>query len=194
MGIIQDFMHFFYHKNLIRHSKIKKIFTKYGIFQVKIYKDGHHEFLVIMSRDFFELETPIVYSYSESNDCDVAEHTMCYCNHQIDVALKMIRSTGGAIIYYSADVRNIDGLLKELHVGKVDTVDDVMRKAKVNSELKMYEREFRSIGFIFENLAFSRMKLITHDINVVHVSQKLNIKVVERASMISFDYGGKAKY
>lgn len=37
------------------------------------------------------------------------------------------------------------------------------------------------------------MKLIAHDINVVHVSQALGIEVVEKASVISFDYGEKSK-
>lgn len=189
MSIIQEFIHYFYQKNFIRHSDMKNIFTKYGIFQAKIFKDSYHEYLVIMSRDFFDLETPIIYSYAESQNCDALDHDMCYCNHQMDIALSMLRSDGGAIVYYSDDVRNIDGLLKDLHTRKLDTNAEVMHKSKIREDLKIYEKEFQSIGFIFENLNLSNVKLITHDINVVHVARKLDIKINKRASMIEFDYG-----
>ncbi|CAA6804784.1 MAG: Unknown protein [uncultured Sulfurovum sp.] len=189
MGMMRELIHYFFQKDLIRHSNKKKILTKYGIFQAKIYKDGQHEFLVIMSRDFFELETPIVYSYSESHNCDTADHEMCYCNHQIDAALKMIHNEGGAIVYYSQDVRNIDGLLQELNVRALDSMDEVMTKATVKQDLKTYEKEFQSIGFIFKDLSLSRIKLITHDINLVHISQKLGIKIIKRVTFIQFDYG-----
>lgn len=189
MSIISDLAHFFYGKNLIRHSQIKNIFTKYGIFQAKVYKDGQQEYLVIMSRDLFELKTPIVYIYNETHVCDPMDDEMCYCNHQIDVALKMIRKEGGAIVYYSADVRNIDGLLQELKVRKLQAKDDAMMKTKVKPELKMYKREHQSIGFILSDLHLSSIKLITHDINVVHVAGQLGLKIVKRASVISFDYG-----
>lgn len=189
MSILRELVYSFFQKKLIRHSAIKNIFTKYGIFQAKIYKNGHHEFLLIMSRNFFKLGTPIIYSYSESQDCDATDHEMCYCTHQIDLALNMIRKDGGAIIYYSSDVRNIDGLLKDLHTRKLDIEYGEMEKLTLKQDLSMYEKEFQSIGFIFENLNLSRMKLITHDINVVHVSQKLGIEIIKRASMISFDYG-----
>lgn len=189
MRIMQELIHHFYQKNLIIHSQLKNIFTKYGSFQAKIYKDGHHEYLVIMSRNFFELTAPIVYIYSESHDCNVIDHETCYCNHQIDIALKMIRKNGGVIVYYSRDVRSIDGLLKELCVREIDTISNVMTKEKIKLDLKMDQREFQSIGFIFKDLKILSMKLIAHDINVVHVSQKLNIEIIKRISHITFDYG-----
>ena len=188
---MQELIHYFYQKNLIKHSKLKNIFTKYGIFKAKIYKDGRHEYLAIMSRNFFEVTSPIVYIYSESHDCNVVENETCYCNHQIDIALKMIRRDGGVIVYYSGDVRSIDGLLQELCVQEIDTISDKMTKEKINLDLKMEQREFQSIGFIFKDLKVDSMKLITQDINVVHVSQKLNIEVNKRVSFINFDYGDK---
>ena len=186
---IKALVHFFYQKNLIKHSKIRKLFTKYGIFQTKIYKDGHNEHLVIMSRDFFDLKSPIVYIYSPTHECDPLDGDMCYCNDQMDIALKMIRQEGGVIIYYSGDVRNIDGLLEEIHARKLETKDDVMTKTKIKTYLNMDQRAYQTIGFIFEDLNLSSIKLITHDINVVHVTQKLGIEIIKRASVISFDYG-----
>lgn len=189
--MLQELIHYFYQNNLIKHSKLKKIFTKYGIFQAKIYRDGHHEYLLIKSKNFLDLKAPIVYIYSESHDCDAIDHDICYCNHQMDIALKMIQIEGGVIVYYSGDVRNIDGLLQELHVRDIDTIADVMTKQKVKPDLKMYKREIQAIGFIFEDLNLSSMKLIAQDINVVHVSQKLDIEIIKRVSGITFEYGDK---
>lgn len=186
---MEELSHLLFGKNLIRHSRVKSIFTKYGIFKAKIYKDGHHEYLVIMSRNFVELDIPIVYIYNESHVCDTLDDEMCYCNHQIDVALKMIRKDGGAIVYYSGDVRNIDGLLQEINVRKLEETDDAMIKTKVKANLNTYKREYRSIGFIFNDLNLSSIKLVTHDINVVHVAGLTDIEIVKRASVISFDYG-----
>ncbi|MEA2048904.1 MAG: hypothetical protein U9O64_10735 [Campylobacterota bacterium] len=186
---MRELAHFFYGNNLIRHSKIRNIFTKYGIFQAKVYKDGRHEYLVMMSRNFFELEAPIVYLYSESHLCDASDDTICFCNHQIDIALKMLRKEGGVILYYSADVRNIDGLLQEIHARKLQENEDEMVKTKVKPLLKTDRREHRSIGFIFNNLNLSRIKLVTNDIDVVHVAQQLELEIVERASHITFAYG-----
>lgn len=193
MGMMQELIHYFYQKDLIRHSKVKNIFTKYGIFQAKIYKDGHHEYLVIMSRSHTDIKNPIVYIYNESHVCDIVDGDICYCNHQMDVALKMLQIEGGIIIYYSADVRNIDGLLLEINARKLEAKDDVMTKTKIKSDLKMKQREYQAIGFIFEDLNLSRMKLITQDTNVVHVSQKLDIEITKRVFSITFDYGDKGK-
>lgn len=189
MSILNELAHFFYGKNLIRHSNIKNMFTKYGIFQAKIYKDGRQEYLVIMSRNFSELNAPIVYIYNEQHVCDPLDDKMCYCNHQVDVALKMISKEGGAIIYYSGDVNNIDGLLQEINARKLDIIDDAMIKTKVKPDLKMNNREYQSIGFIFNDLNFTSIKLVTHDINVVHIAGQLDLEIVKRASVISFDYG-----
>jgi len=189
VSIVSELAHFFYGKNLIRHSKIRNIFTKYGIFKAKVYKDGRQEYLVIMSRDLFELETPIVYIYNETHVCDPLDDEMCYCNHQIDVALKMIRKEGGVVVYYSADVRNIDGLLQEINARKLQAKDDAMMKTKVKPVLKMHKREYQSIGFIFNDLNLSSIKLVTNDINVVHIAQQLELDIVKRASYIAFEYG-----
>lgn len=189
MSIINELAHFFYGKNLIRHTKIKNIFTKYGIFKAKVYKDGRNEYLVMMSRNFFDLNTPIVYIYNEYHVCDPLDDEMCYCNHQVDLALKMIGKEGGAIIYYSGDVRSIDGLLKEINALKLEAKDDAMIKTKVKTDLKMNKREYQSIGFIFNDLNLTSIKLVTHDINVVHIAGQLDLEIVKRASVISFDYG-----
>lgn len=189
MSILNELAHFFYGKNLIRHSKIKNIFTKYGIFKAKVYKDGRQEYLVMMSRNFFELNAPIVYIYNEQHVCDPLDDEMCYCNHQIDVALKMIGKEGGVIVYYSGDVRNIDGLLLEINARKLAAKDDSMIKTKVKVDLKMNKREYQSIGFIFTDLSLASIRLVTHDINVVHVAEQLDLEIVKRASVISFDYG-----
>lgn len=189
MSIIKELAHIFFQKNLIKHSKIRKIFTKYGLFKAKVYKDGHQEHLVIMSRNLFDLNTSFVYIYSDVHACDPLDDEMCYCNNQMDLALKIIRRDGGIIVYSSGDVRVIDGLLQELKVRKLETKGDTMTNTKVDLGFKDYRREYQTLGFIFKDLDLTRVRLVTHDHNIMEVASILGIEIVDAASAITFDYG-----
>lgn len=189
LSIIKIMNPFFYKKSLIRHSKIRSIFTKYGIFKAKIYKDKQEENLVIMSKNFFDLKTPIVYIYSESHACEAVEHKICYCNKQIDIALKMLRTSGGAIIYCSHDVRSIDRLLQEINTSKLEDDSDDVTKTKVKLGLKAYRREHQMIGFIFKDLNLARIKLVTHHSTTIDIAEQLGIEIIKRAPAITVEYG-----
>lgn len=191
MGILRELVHFFYQKNLVRHSKIKTFFTKYGSFQNKVYNDGRHEYLVIMSQKFSQLQNPIIYLYSESHECDVDEHDHCYCNNQVELALKMIRKEGGVVIYYSEDVRNIDGLMKEVSTQTLKPHEEVMIQTKVKLGLEEYKREYQTIGFICKDLGITSVKLISHDVMVPEVMKELKIEIIKQVSAIRFEYGYK---
>jgi GTP cyclohydrolase II len=107
----------------------------------------------------------------------------------MDIALKLLRKEGGVVIYYSQDMKNIDGLLQEINARKLETKGDVMTKTRVTSTLKSYIREYQTIGFILKDLNLSSIKLVTHDTNIVEVAQQLGIDIIKLAPTITFDYG-----
>ena len=51
-------------QNIIQ-SKIANLPTRYGIFDIKAYKDSSQEHLAIMNKDFSNIEIPIVRIHSE---------------------------------------------------------------------------------------------------------------------------------
>lgn len=189
MQIIKQITRLIYGNHSIMYSRITSIFTKYGRYQVQAYRDEAQEHLAIMSQNFFDLTKPIVYIHADHHECDPHEEGSCYCNNQMDMALKMIAKEGGLIIYTSTDGKGIDGLLHEIKARKLETERNVMTKTKINLDLNA-TREYQSLGFILNNLNLSDIKLVTSDLRAVHVADQLGIDITKRTPAITFGYGG----
>lgn len=139
-----------YQKNPIQHSDIMELFTKYGIYHAKMYKDGNQEYLALMSQNFFDLKTPIVYIHSDTYSC---EHLS---NSQLDLAIKMIGKEHGLFIYYSKEDNKIDALLKGINTRKLQTKTDKKYKTGAKAGLKAYKR------VLHPKLHTQRLKSLTH--------------------------------
>ena len=189
INIIQKLSTLFRGKNLISHSNITKVSTKYGLYSLKAYKDQNYEYLTIMSRKFSPDANPIVYIHSESHECEPNNEHTCYCNNQMDVALRMINKEGGVILFTSADGREIDSLLKELNTRKLSQEKNVMYKDTITTALDGYEEAYNSLGYIFTNLKLSTILLISNDEKVSEVAKQLNIIVPKQEPNISYQYG-----
>lgn len=191
MNLVKKLVGLVYESNPIVYSKTTSMFTKYGKFDFQAYRDGEHEYLAIMSQKFLGLKDSIVYIHSETHECNPFAHEVCYCNNQMDMALKMIRKDGGVVIFYSRDGRDIDDFLQEINARKLETKKNVMHKAKIKFKIKMKEREYHTLGFILDNLNLSSIKLVTSDPKVIDITQQLRIKITKRVLNISFGYGRK---
>lgn len=169
---------FFEHTNLIKYSIPTSLFTKYGIFQAKHYHDHTYYYLVMMHHTSLHQKRPIVYIHSQTH------HT----NHQIDIALKLIRKEGGAIIYYTKEESEIDNLLEVLKAHKLSSEENLMTKTAPKPLFTSYPQAYQTIGFILKNLSFSKLQLVSHDSTLETVINALDIEVVNKDSMIRFTY------
>jgi len=79
--------------NIIK-SEVAKLPTRYGNFDIKAYKDGCQEHLAIMSKNFSEIDIPLVRIHSECLTGDTIGSLKCDCNNQLDLALELISKQG----------------------------------------------------------------------------------------------------
>ena len=146
----------------IIESNIANLPTKYGNFRIKAYKDGNQEHLAIMSLDFETLEAPFVRIHSECLTGDTLGSLKCDCQNQLDLSLKFIAKNGGLVIYHRQEGRNI-GLVNKVNAYALQDKGRNTIEANLELGFKEDERDYRVVGYIFENLGIKKLKLITNN-------------------------------
>lgn len=167
----------------IIESNIANLPTKYGNFRIKAYKDGHQEHLAIMSLDFETLETPFVRIHSECLTGDTLGSLKCDCQNQLDLSLKFIAKNGGLVIYHRQEGRNI-GLVNKVNAYALQDKGRNTIEANVELGFKEDERDYRVVGYIFENLGIKKLKLITNNPVKLKYVESLGVEIVERIPAI----------
>lgn len=167
----------------IIESNIANLPTKYGNFRIKAYKDGHQEHLAIMSLDFETLETPFVRIHSECLTGDTLGSLKCDCQNQLDLSLKFIAKNGGLVIYHRQEGRNI-GLVNKVNAYALQDKGRNTIEANVELGFKEDERDYRVVGYIFENLGIKKLKLITNNPTKLKYVESLGVEIVERIPAI----------
>ena len=167
----------------IIESNIANLPTKYGNFRIKAYKDGNQEHLAIMSLDFETLETPFVRIHSECLTGDTLGSLKCDCQNQLDLSLKFIAKNGGLVIYHRQEGRNI-GLVNKVNAYALQDKGRNTIEANVELGFKEDERDYRVVGYIFENLGIKKLKLITNNPAKLKYVESLGVEIVERIPAI----------
>ena len=167
----------------IIESNIANLPTKYGNFRIKAYKDGNQEHLAIMSLDFETLETPFVRIHSECLTGDTLGSLKCDCQNQLDLSLKFIAKNGGLVIYHRQEGRNI-GLVNKVNAYALQDKGRNTIEANVELGFKEDERDYRVVGYIFENLGVKKLKLITNNPAKLKYVESLGVEIVERIPAI----------
>ena len=167
----------------IIESNIANLPTKYGNFRIKAYKDGHQEHLAIMSLDFETLETPFVRIHSECLTGDTLGSLKCDCQNQLDLSLKFIAKNGGLVIYHRQEGRNI-GLVNKVNAYALQDKGRNTIEANLELGFKEDERDYRVVGYIFENLGIKKLKLITNNPAKLKYVESLGVEIVERIPAI----------
>ena len=168
--------------NIIQ-SNIANLPTKYGNFRIKAYKDGNQEHLAIMSLDFETLETPFVRIHSECLTGDTLGSLKCDCQNQLDLSLKFIAKNGGLVIYHRQEGRNI-GLVNKVNAYALQDKGRNTIEANIELGFKEDERDYRVVGYIFENLGIKKLKLITNNPAKLKYVESLGVEIVERIPAI----------
>ena len=167
----------------IIESNIANLPTKYGNFRIKAYKDGNQEHLAIMSLDFETLEAPFVRIHSECLTGDTLGSLKCDCQNQLDLSLKFIAKNGWLVIYHRQEGRNI-GLVNKVNAYALQDKGRNTIEANIELGFKEDERDYRVVGYIFENLGIKKLKLITNNPAKLKYVESLGVEIVERIPAI----------
>ncbi|WP_297193664.1 GTP cyclohydrolase II [uncultured Campylobacter sp.] len=144
----------------IEISKIAKLPTKFGIFQIQSFKEGEKEHLCIFKGD---LKGDVnIRIHSECITGDTLSSLKCDCGEQLDFALRYIQENGGLIIYLRQEGRGI-GLLNKINAYSLQ--DEGLDTVEANLKLgfKEDERRYDVVNFILKHYKISSVNLMTNN-------------------------------
>jgi GTP cyclohydrolase II len=171
-------------KKTIIQSKIASLPTKYGTFNIKAYKDGSQEHLAIMSKNFSQIEIPMVRIHSECLTGDAIGSLKCDCNNQLDLSLELISAQGGLVIYHRQEGRNI-GLVNKINAYNLQDQGYNTIDANLKLGFKDDERDYRAVEFILKDLNLKTIKLITNNPKKIKFVEDCGIRIDERIPAIT---------
>jgi GTP cyclohydrolase II len=171
-------------KKTIIQSKIANLPTKYGTFNIKAYKDGSQEHLAIMSKNFSQIEIPMVRIHSECLTGDAIGSLKCDCNNQLDLSLELISAQGGLVIYHRQEGRNI-GLVNKINAYNLQDQGYNTIDANLKLGFKDDERDYRAVEFILKDLNLKTIKLITNNPKKIKFVEDCGIRIDERIPAIT---------
>jgi GTP cyclohydrolase II len=159
----------------IEISKVAKLPTKYGIFNIKAFKEGEREHLALFTDNLSD--TPIVRIHSECLTGDALGSIKCDCGEQLVFAQKLIASKGGMIIYHRQEGRNI-GLLGKVNAYALQ--DTGLDTVEANHQLgfRADERTYEIVETILEHFNIKKIRLLTN--NPKKMSSLSSVEIVER--------------
>ncbi len=169
---------------IIVSSKIANLPSKYGKFLIKAYKDGCQEHLAIMSKDFKEIDAPLVRVHSECLTGDSVGSLKCDCNNQLNLALELISKEGGLVVYHRQEGRNI-GLVNKVNAYNLQDQGYNTVEANLKLGFKEDERDYGAVEYILKDLGVKKMRLITNNPRKINFFEKTGIKIVERIPAIT---------
>ena len=168
----------------ITQSVIANLPTKYGNFDIKAYKDGSQEHLAIMSKNFSDIEIPMVRIHSECLTGDTIGSLKCDCSNQLGLALELISAQGGLVIYHRQEGRNI-GLVNKINAYNLQDQGYNTIDANLKLGFKDDERDYGAVGFILKDLNLKSIKLITNNPKKIKFVEDCGIKIDERIPAIT---------
>lgn len=168
----------------IEKSKMAFLPTKYGNFNMKVYKQNNQEHLALMSDNFKQLESPYVRIHSECLTGDTFGSLKCDCQNQLDLALKFISKEGGMIIYHRQEGRNI-GLLNKVNAYVLQ--ENGKNTIEANLELGFGEddRDYSIVKEIFNDLKLTDIRLITNNPKKIEFVEELGVNIKKRIPSIT---------
>ena len=163
----------------IEISEVANLPSRFGDFNVKAFKQGIKEHLVIASKELAEV--PIVRVHSECLTGDAIGSLKCDCRDQLEYGLKMAHKTGGMVIYLRQEGRDI-GLLNKINAYALQ--DKGFNTVEANHQLGFAadERTYEVVTFILNHYNIKKIKLLTN--NPDKINSISGVEIVERIPII----------
>ncbi|WP_457745207.1 GTP cyclohydrolase II [Sulfurimonas sp.] len=163
----------------IEISEVANLPSRFGNFNVKAFKQGQKEHLVICAKKLAEV--PIVRVHSECLTGDAIGSLKCDCRDQLEYGLKMAHETGGMVIYLRQEGRDI-GLLNKINAYALQ--DKGFNTVEANHQLGFAadERTYEAVTFILKHFNINKIKLLTN--NPDKINSISGVEIVERIPII----------
>ena len=161
--------------NQVKISKVAKLPTKYGTFNIQAFKEGCKEHLAIFTDNLDD--APIVRVHSECLTGDALGSKKCDCGEQLGFAQALIGKEGGMIIYHRQEGRNI-GLLGKVNAYALQ--DKGFDTVEANHQLgfRADERTYEIVEYILSYFSIKKIKLLTN--NPKKIESLKNIEIIQR--------------
>ena len=162
----------------IEISEVANLPSRFGHFNVKAFKEGDKEHLVIYAKELSN--EPVVRVHSECLTGDAIGSLKCDCRDQLEYALNLINEQAGMVIYLRQEGRNI-GLLNKINAYALQ--DKGANTIEANHQLGFAadERTYEIVTFILDYFNIKKIKLLTNNpdkinsINGVEITQRVPI-------------------
>lgn len=163
----------------IEISEVANLPSRFGNFNVKAFKQGHKEHLVVYAKNLSEV--PIVRVHSECLTGDAIGSLKCDCRDQLEFALDLIDKQAGMVIYLRQEGRNI-GLFNKINAYALQ--DKGFNTIEANHQLgfEADERTYEVVTFILEHFNIKKIKLLTN--NPDKINSISGVEIVERVPIV----------
>ena len=153
-------------------SKVAKLPTKYGIFNIQAFKEAGRDHLAIFTDELSD--NPIVRVHSECLTGDVLGSVKCDCGEQLAFSQELIAQEGGMIIYHRQEGRNI-GLLGKVNAYALQ--DQGYDTVEANHQLgfKADERTYEIVEYILDYFGLKKIQLLTNNPSKIESLNKIEI-------------------
>jgi len=160
-------------------SDVANLPSRFGNFNVKAFKEGEKEHLVIYAKDLSS--EPVVRVHSECLTGDAIGSLKCDCRDQLEYALNLINEQAGMVIYLRQEGRNI-GLLNKINAYALQ--DKGLNTVEANHQLGFAadERTYEVVTFILDYFNIKKIKLLTN--NPDKISSLNGVEILERMPII----------
>ena len=163
----------------IEISQVANLPSRFGKFNVKAFKEGEKEHLVIYAKELEE--EPLVRVHSECLTGDALGSLKCDCRDQLEYALSLIDKEGGMLIYLRQEGRNI-GLLNKINAYALQ--DKGLNTIEANHQLGFAadERTYEVVTYILEYFKIKKIKLLTN--NPDKINSLKSVEIIQRVPII----------
>jgi len=163
----------------IEISQVANLPSRFGQFNVKAFKEGEKEHLVIYAKNL-EKE-PVVRVHSECLTGDAIGSLKCDCRDQLEYALKLINEQAGMVIYLRQEGRNI-GLLNKINAYALQ--DEGLNTIEANHQLGFDadERTYEIVTYILDYFNIKKIKLLTN--NPDKINSITGVEILKRIPII----------
>jgi len=163
----------------IEISEVANLPSRFGNFNVKAFKEGEKEHLVIYAKNLNE--EPVVRVHSECLTGDAIGSLKCDCRDQLEYALSLINEQDGMVIYLRQEGRNI-GLLNKINAYALQ--DKGANTIEANHQLGFAsdERTYEIVTYILEYFNIKKIQLLTN--NPDKINSISGVEITERVPII----------
>lgn len=168
-------------KNNLIHTAVAALPTKYGMFQVVIYKSpvDNYEHTVLFTGDIKKMQV-MTRVHSQCLTGDTLFSLKCDCGGQLEQSMRMIRKEGsGIIIYLNQEGRGL-GLSEKINAYSLQDKGLDTVEANLCLGFPADARDYSIAAEILNYLGVSEIVILTNNPDKIEQLEKKGIKIIKR--------------